>query len=104
MEIIRMSEVETFTTPRGVQGRKLLDKDGLTVMNLLLKPGEKVPSHKTPVNVLFHVVKGEGSIEVGDEKGWVKENDMVYSPKNIPHALNADKDNEFQVLVIKLPR
>jgi len=103
MEIIRMSQIETFTTPKGVQGRKLVDRDGLVVMNLLLKPGEKVPSHKTPVNVLFHVVKGEGIIEVGEEKGKVQEKDLVYSPQNIPHALEASKDREFHVLVIKLP-
>jgi len=104
VKIIRMSEMETFTTPKKVQGRKLLDRDGLVVMNLLLKPGEEVPSHKTPVNVLFQIVKGEGTIEVGEEKGEVQENDLVYSPKNIPHALEANKDKEFHVLVIKLPQ
>ncbi|MBF7082942.1 hypothetical protein IT084_08135 [Desulfallas sp. Bu1-1] len=42
MEIIKIPEILTFTTPRGVIARKLLDRDGLVLMNLLLKPGEVI--------------------------------------------------------------
>ncbi|MCF8011030.1 MAG: cupin domain-containing protein [Clostridiales bacterium] len=104
MEITNMNEVETYTTPRGVQGRKLVNLDGLVVINLLLKPGEEVPGHKTPVNVLFQVIQGEGKLTIGEESEQVHAGDFIYSPRNIPHALEANKGSEFYVLVFKLPQ
>lgn len=48
MEIVRMADVATFTNPRGITVKKLLDRDGLVLMNLLLKPGEVLETHTTP--------------------------------------------------------
>ncbi|MEW6546605.1 MAG: Rrf2 family transcriptional regulator [Bacillota bacterium] len=57
----------------------------------------------TPVDVLFYVVKGQGTVLIGDESASVGETDLVVSPKEIPHALRADRGEVFQVLVIKTP-
>ncbi len=103
MEVIRMESVEAALTPRGVTGRKLVDIPAVHVMNLILQPGEEVPFHVTPVDVLFYVVKGQGTVLIGDESAPVGETDLVVSPKEIPHALQADRGEVFQVLVIKTP-
>jgi quercetin dioxygenase-like cupin family protein len=103
VEIIKIPEISTFTTPRGVIARKLLDRDGLVLMNLLLKPGEVVETHTTPQNVVFYVARGKGFISIGDEETQVVQEDLVYSPKGIPHGLKAAEDSEFHVLVWKLP-
>lgn len=103
MEVIRMEKVAMATTKRGVAGRKLVDTPAVHVMNLVLGPAEEVPVHTTPVDVLFYVVKGAGTIGVGDEDAAVGETDIVVSPKGIPHSVRADRGQEFQVLVIKTP-
>ncbi|TYO93276.1 cupin domain-containing protein [Desulfallas thermosapovorans] len=103
MEIIKMGELPTFTNPKGITVRKLLDKDGLVLMNLLFKPGEVLEKHTTPQNVVFYVVKGAGTVMIGDEESQVQEDELVYSPKGIPHGLKAAGDQEFHVLVWKLP-
>jgi len=100
-----MSELPTFKSPKGITARKLLDKDGLVLMNLnlLFKPGEVLEMHTTPQNVVFYVVNGEGTITIGDEESQVKKDELVYSPKGIPHGLKAAGGQEFHVLVWKLP-
>ncbi len=72
-------------------------------MNLALEPGEKVPLHKTSVDVLFHVIDGRGSVIIGEERSEVAAGEIVISPKMIPHALEADVGDTFSVLVIKTP-
>lgn len=72
-------------------------------MNLLLKQGEVVEKHKSPVDVFFYVVKGRGHIQLGDEEGLVEATDIVFSAKGVPHGLRALPDEEFQVLVVKNP-
>ena len=47
MDVIRINEQEFIKTPRGVKGRHLVDLPAVSVMNLVLEPGEKVPLHKT---------------------------------------------------------
>lgn len=103
MEVIRIAERPLKGTPRGVQGRALVDLPDVSVMNLVLNPGDKVPSHVTPVDVLFHVIEGQGYITVGDEQARVGAGEIVVSRAHIPHAVEAAADEKFSVLVIKTP-
>lgn len=103
MEVVRINEVPLKATPRGIKGRHLVDLPAASIMNLVLEPGEKVPLHKTPVDVLFHVIAGEGSVTIGEETAAVAAGEIIISPKKIPHALEADVGKTFSVLVIKTP-
>jgi len=103
VEIIRISDVPAKGTPRGVQGKALVDLPDVSVMNLILAVGDKVPSHVTPVDALFHVLEGEGTVTIGEEKAKVKAGEIIISPANIPHALEADSGSNFSFLVIKTP-
>lgn len=103
MEVIRIAEQPLKTTPRGVKARLLVDRAAVNVVNLVLSPGEEVPSHVTPVDVLFYVIEGKGRVIIGDETAEVSEGDVVVSPAHIPHALQADATSNFSVLVIKTP-
>ncbi len=103
MEVIRMSEAAVILNPRGIRARKLLDKAAVQVTNLLLQPKERVDTHVTPVDVFFYVVNGRGTVEIGAETAAVQAQDLVFSPKNVPHALQAAQDAPFEVLVVKTP-
>ena len=67
MEVIKMTEVSQFKTPKGIMARKLLENQSFVIMNILLKPGEVLEKHEAPVDVFFYVVKGKGVILIGDE-------------------------------------
>ena len=73
------------------------------IINLVLKPGEQVPSHKTPVDVLFQVIEGEGIVTVGEENAVVLSGDIIVSPAQIPHSLEASQGCLFSVYVMKVP-
>jgi quercetin dioxygenase-like cupin family protein len=103
MEVIKLESLEKTVNPRGITVRKVFESDPVNIMNLLLKPGEQLASHKTPVDVFFYVVRGKGKIEIGDETEVVTETDIVISPKDIPHALYASEGENFEVLVVKTP-
>ena len=103
MEVIRMDEVEEFKTPRKIEARKILKKDAVQVVYLKFKPGEEMPMHTTAVDVFFYVVEGQGRITVGEEAEVVGEKEIVFSPRDIPHALKNSGDGIFKVLVVKTP-
>jgi len=103
MEVIKLDELAKKLNPRGITARKVFESNSVNIMNLLLKPGEKLDAHKTPVDVFFYVVKGKGKIEIGDETEVVTETDIVISPKDIPHAVYASEGENFEILVVKTP-
>ena len=98
MKVIKVNELPFVKTGWGVKGKPVVDMPEIGIINLVMEPGEKVPPHKTPVNVLFQVVEGKGSITIGDETEIVE-----VSPLQISHALEANQNCVFSVYVIKTP-
>ncbi len=70
---------------------------------MTIKPGESLKRHITPVDVFFHVLEGEGIIEIGEEKeiSWKK---YTYRKprKNCPLLYN-ERDEDLPIIVIKVP-
>jgi len=90
--------------PHGIQSVKLYDTDNALIMHLLLKAGEGLKPHITPVDVAFYVLEGNPSILVGEEKIQVKKDDIIESPKDIVHSIYNETDSDVRVLVMKLPK
>ncbi|MCK5883118.1 MAG: cupin domain-containing protein [Bacteriovoracaceae bacterium] len=104
MEIKNYSDLQKSDNPHGVQATKIHDSKNGVVMHLLLKSGESLKPHKTPVDVSFYVLEGTPTIMVGDEKVQVKKDDIIESPKDIVHCIYNESSNDIRVLVMKLPR
>ena len=103
MEIIKVNELPYMQTGWGIKGRPIVDMPEIGIINLLLEPGEQVPSHKTPVDVLFQVIEGKGIITVGEKSAIASSGDIIVSPAQIPHSLEASQGCLFSVYVIKVP-
>ena len=103
MKVIKVNELPYMKTGWGVKGKPIIDIPEVGIMNLVLEPGEKVPSHKTPVDVFFQVIEGKGTVTIGDEAEVVETGNIVVSPIQIPHALEANQGCVFSVYVIKVP-
>jgi len=89
---------------KAVTPKKLYVEEEGTIVHITLKPEAHLPSHETPVNVVFYVVEGEIRIDIGEESEVFGPDSMVESPKNIPHALtNAGSGKTARILVIKMP-
>ncbi len=103
MNRIIPTELPIIKTGWKIDGRRIYDAPEIGIVNLILKPGEIVPDHKTPMDVLFQIIAGQGTITIGNEAQVVQTGDLVVSPREIPHGLKADQDSVFSVFVIKTP-
>lgn len=103
MKVIKVNELPNMQTAWGVKGKPVIDLPEIGIINLILEPGEQVPSHKTPVDVLFQVVAGKGKVTIGEENQVVEQGDIIVSPAQIPHALEANQGCLFSVYVMKIP-
>ncbi|MCD4828967.1 MAG: cupin domain-containing protein [Candidatus Cloacimonetes bacterium] len=104
MEIRNYKRLGITQTPHGIQATKLYDKEHALIMHLLLKPGEALKPHITPVDVAFYVLEGAPTVMVGNEKVVVGENDIVESPKDIVHCIYNETEKDVRALVMKLPK
>lgn len=95
--------MEPVINPNGIKSWKLYDSDYAQVVHLQLEKGESLKPHITPVDVFFHVLEGEGSVLVGEERIQVSAGTLVESPKDIVHCLCNEGDTPFRVLVNKVP-
>lgn len=103
MQIINLASLPFMQTGWGVKGRLVVDLPDVGIINLVLEPGETVPTHKTPVDVLFQVIDGSGTVTIGEESQVVGAGDIVVSPAQIPHGLEASQGCSFSVYVMKVP-
>lgn len=102
MKITKVNDTNTFNNPHQVQAKKIFESDKTTVIHMMLKPGEILKSHITPVDVLFYILQGEPDIEIGDERIKVSADSIVESPAKIPHCVYNETENIARFLVIKL--
>lgn len=102
MNIIDLKNVAAGDKNRGVKAREIKSNFAAKSVNILLEANSTLPLHKTPVDVIFYVIKGEGIVEISEEKQLVKEGMFIDSPKDIPHAWHNESDAPLSVLVIKL--
>ncbi len=91
-------------TPHGVDVRKMFDGEHAQVMEIKLMPGESLKKHITPVDVFFYVLEGSGQVEIGDERTDVSKDQLIESPKGVPHRLMNEGDETFRFLVVKTPK
>lgn len=103
MKIVDVLNAPEKENPHGVSVRPVYQSEHAAAMHVLLKPGEALKKHITPVDVFFYVLEGWGAVEIGDERQFVTRDMMIESPKGIPHRLINDSDGIFRVLVVKVP-
>lgn len=103
MKVIDLQEVQISDTPHKVAVKKLYNFEHATIVHIELKPNEKLKLHKTPVDVCFYVLEGEGIVEIGEDRQVVKKDQLIFSPANIPHRLLNEFEKNFRFLVIKTP-
>jgi len=104
MKIVNYMNQEDAKNPHGIQSKQLYSTEDAQVMHLLIKPEEGLKLHITPVDVFFYILEGQPHITVGDETIQVKVDDLVESPKDIPHTITNNTDANVRVLVAKTPR
>jgi len=104
MKMIEVGKAEMLQNPHGVDVRKLYDTKYAQAMHIVLKPGESLKKHVTPVDVFFYVLEGRGMLEIGEEREEVGPDTLVESPAKIPHCWYNEGSKVLRILVVKVLR
>lgn len=104
MKITDVLNVESMKNPHGVKASKIYDTKHAMAVHLVLKPGEALKPHITPVDVFFYVLEGTGTVEIGEEKQTVGPDTLIDSPAKIPHCWYNNSDKMLRILVVKVPK
>ncbi|PKL66578.1 MAG: cupin domain-containing protein [Methanobacteriales archaeon HGW-Methanobacteriales-1] len=104
MKIVNWKEIKSAPNPHGVDARKIYDTENAVAVHMIIKPGEFLKKHVTPVDVFFYVLEGEGIIEIGDEKEMVGKDSLIDSPAKIPHLWRNEGNEDLRILIVKVPR
>jgi len=104
MKFIEVKNAPCKPNPHGVDVRMISDTENAQVSHILLKPGESLKKHITPVDVIFYVLEGDGVVEIGEERKEAGPDTLIESPAKIPHRWSNEGDKPVRILVIKTPR
>ncbi len=103
LESIKSGSILGEKNPKGIHAAHLIRHEHVRVTTLTLQPGDHVPPHEAPVEVLFYVVSGRGTLGIGEERAIVVAQDMVQCPRGTSMALWADQGEEMVVFNVKTP-
>src|SRR4030067_1732155 len=98
MKITRIEKTATFQNIHSVEAKQIYDTENAQVIHMSLQPGQSLKKHTTPVDVFFYILEGKGTVEIGDEKQPVQKDELVESPKGIPHLLANSGEGAFRFL------
>ena len=104
MRTMTVGSAQKKDTPHKVDVRVLSSNEHAQAVHITLQPGEALKKHITQVDVLFYVLEGTGTIEIGDETMDVQVDTLIESPARIPHRLMNNGKDTFRFLVVKTPR
>jgi quercetin dioxygenase-like cupin family protein len=98
-----IDELPLAPTPLGGNSRLLVSNPQLRLVNLLVAPGERVLSHTAPVEVVFLVMEGQGSVIVANEKHEIMQGQFFTCPADLEREIAADSGTALNLLVIRAP-
>lgn len=89
--------------PFNFDGRILFTSSQYELIHLTLQPGEGMEPHAQPMDVVFFVIEGTGSLMVDNDRIIANENTTIYVPSGIQRAWTNTGNNPLRILVNKLP-
>ncbi len=95
---------EIKENPHKVDVRQLYNDPSAQIMHIILKQGESLKPHKTPVNVAFYILQGSPVVHIGDESRMFEKDHLIESPADIVHFISNESLEIARILVIKAPR
>jgi mannose-6-phosphate isomerase-like protein (cupin superfamily) len=101
---INVTDAAEMETPQAMTAKRLHDSEHAQVVHVELAPGEGIRKHTTPVDVVFYILEGRATVEIGDEIVTVDADTLVESPANSAHRVINVEAEPLRFLVIKTPR
>lgn len=100
MNSIHLKDAEQV--PINIAAHKLFASDRTEVIHLCFKPGEELAKHPNPFDVIFYVLEGSGTLEVGEESATLGANTLIEIPADEMRGWTNTGTEDLRVLVIKV--
>ena len=88
---------------QGPGKRMLVGEDHLLMMQVALKPGDRIPDHHADSNVHILVLKGEVVVRLDGEDNAAPAGSLVPVDKGTPMHIRNDAESSATFIVIKTP-
>lgn len=89
MSVFRLAQEEEYSSEHFVP-KFIHSSDKLRVVLICIDSGQELPAHTAPEATL-HVLRGQGTITVGEEEVPVQEGTLVVVPSGVSHAIRCQE-------------
>ncbi|MDD4457879.1 MAG: cupin domain-containing protein [Syntrophotalea acetylenica] len=100
MEIITLEAASKVPVP--FDARIMHNSGPVEVIHILLRPGETVPLHDNPFDVLFYVLEGRGELTIEDEVQQVGGDSLIEIRTGTLRGWKNTGTEPVRLLVIKM--
>ncbi len=87
--------------PLDLEGYIMHSSASLEVIHLCLKPGQNIPQHANPFDVVACLIKGDVSINSGDNTTRLALFDTIEIEKNTDRGFTNSGTEEARLLILK---
>lgn len=88
--------------PFDLDGRIMFSSSKVEMVHLNLNPGEMVPPHSNPFEVVFYLLEGELELTVENQSVILKPDSASHVDTNKNRALSNKSENIARVIVVKI--
>ena len=99
MKIISLSDAQRV--PIHLEGYKMHSSSSLDVIHLCLRPGEDMPQHPNQSDVVACLIKGEVTLNMGEDKIQLSLYDTVEIEKNTDRGFANNGTGEARLIIMK---
>lgn len=97
-EPLTITDQIDFTTEK-FNNKILFKNEAFNLVLFALQKGQEIKAHSTPRDAYLQCLKGEAIVIIGDKTNILKHGQIILLPKDILHAIKADK--KVKLMLIK---
>jgi quercetin dioxygenase-like cupin family protein len=103
MQTIDPAQMPLAENPMGLSIRHLHETEHVMISQLNLEPGDSVPPHAAPVDVVFYVIEGSPTAQIEGESQRVAPGTLVPSHAGHQHGFRNDGAATVRMMIIRTP-
>jgi len=101
---ITVADSPVVPNPNGLDAHRLFASPDVEVVHIALPAGHALVRHAAPVDTLFYIITGIGTVESDAGSVRAEAGTLVPHPKETFHRVRNETRDRLEFLVIKAPR
>jgi quercetin dioxygenase-like cupin family protein len=100
--IIKPTDFEIIYNENGAIGNKILNENGVELVELILNCNSEIKNHSLPYPVKFYVVEGKGCLYFDGKEEIIESGTVVSCPSEIQRGWKNIEEEKLKILVVKI--